>query len=40
MEHSPGMRHRRTATGSAGTEGDLGRAKVSGDERVQRQGNS
>ncbi|GAA2188707.1 hypothetical protein GCM10009848_30810 [Micromonospora lupini] len=39
-EHSPDQRHRRTATGSAGTERDLGRAKVSGDGRIQRQGGS
>lgn len=40
MEHSPDQRNRRTATGSAGTENDLGRAKVSGEGRVQRQGGS
>ncbi|MEU7970968.1 hypothetical protein AB0B48_02885 [Micromonospora sp. NPDC049089] len=40
VEHSPDQRHRRTATGPAGTERDLGRAKVSGDGRVQRQGGS
>ncbi|MBG6102493.1 hypothetical protein ACLQ3D_15490 [Micromonospora vinacea] len=40
VEHSPDQRHRRTATGPAGTERDLGRAKVSGDGRIQRQGGS
>ncbi len=38
VEHSPTARHRRTATGSASTERDQGRAKVEGSERIQRQG--
>ncbi|WP_146228144.1 hypothetical protein [Micromonospora sp. S4605] len=38
VEHSPKARHLRTATGSAGSERDQGRAKVEGADRVQRQG--
>ncbi|MFF4876324.1 MULTISPECIES: hypothetical protein [unclassified Micromonospora] len=40
MEHSPDQRHRRTATGSAGTERDQGRSTVAREGRVHRQGGS
>jgi hypothetical protein len=38
MEHSPSQRHRRTASGAAGTERDLGRSKVAREGRTHRQG--
>lgn len=38
MEHSPSQRHRRTASGAAGTERDLDRSTVAREGRVHRQG--